>query len=376
MAARARKESDEAFLESMARELERGFVSRSLGFRALKLLWPGYTRSDLLAETFDRIFFHSATLASLPTRPALCLNVTVLNHGQVGKFSRDGFQTPYLGGVPSEEGSPPVALPGFPLARAVVASAAFPVGLPPLHLRLPLGTPPASLEGPLAGALRLSLTDGGVLENLGAQTLLQSKRFGTWNLLVSDAGPYERPWMASAFTPLRSLLISFLSADTLEQILNIMNSKENRSMRSAIARTVEDTWVSEIANDPSRHAELLAYLASARRSRRRLTFARLNQTWSRFLAGIPRWRWIELGARPGPENASLPTTATDALEFLTGAGIDTGRAREMYAELGGDARAEELNRVVTNFTALRPGDVRDLARHARWQVHLAHAVYD
>ena len=367
MAARARKQSDEGFLETMARELERGFVSRSLGFRALKLFWPGYTRSDLLAETFDRIFFQGVTLDQLPPRPALSLNVTVLNHGQVGKFSREGFQTPWLGAVPSAEGSPPVALPGFPLARAVVASAAFPVGLPPIHLRLPLGSPPASQEGPLAGAPRLSLTDGGVLENLGAQTLLQSARFGTWNLLVSDAGPHERPWRASGLTPLRSLVVSLLSAGTLERVLTLMNNKENRSMRSALARTVEDTWVSEAASDPARQPALTAYLAGAPRPRRRLLFARLDQTLGRFLAGIPRWRWIDLGVSPAPP--------TDAAAALRGAGVRIDSAEAMYSELGGDARAQELNHVVTQFTALRKEDIRDLAVTPAGRCIFPEAVY-
>jgi hypothetical protein len=60
---------------------------------------------------------------------------------------------------------------------------------------------------------------------------------------------------------------------------------------------------------------------------------------------------------------------------LRGAGVRIDGAEAMYAELGGDARTQELNHVVTQFTALRKEDIRDLARHARWQVHLSQAVY-
>ncbi|HKA87120.1 MAG TPA: patatin-like phospholipase family protein [Haliangiales bacterium] len=371
MAARLRREPEDAFLGRMARELERGFVLRSLGARALKLLLPGFTRTDLLADTFDRVFLAGATLDRLPDRPALCLNVTVLNHAQVGKLSKKGFQTPWLTGPPAAAGSTPVALPAFPLARAVAASAAFPVGLPPVALRLP-GEPPRT--GPLAGARTLWLTDGGVLENLGAQTLLASTGFGTWDLLVSDAGVRETAWTRSMATPFRSLLISILSAGTLERILTTMNDKENRSMRAAVARDVEATWVSQVARDPARQGDLAEHAAGSARPRRKLYFARVDQTWSRFLSGIPRWRWIELGVRNVP-TASPAYAPADAAAVLAAHGVALGAAKDLYRELGGDDRAAALNRVKTGFTALAPGDVRDLALHARWQVHLARAVY-
>jgi hypothetical protein len=245
------------------------------------------------------------------------------------------------------------------------------VGLPPLHLRLPLGTPAAPCDGPLARARRLSLTDGGVLENLGAQTLLQSSRFATWDMVVSDAGVREAPWTASPLTPLRSLVISLLSAGTLERILTVMNDKENRSMRTAIVREVEATWVAEVAVDASREAELAEYMKPVAAPRRRLCFTRMDQTRAEFLVRIPRWRWIELGVHPRSAAPSLD----EALGWLSDARVDVGPAGEMYDELGGDDRVAELNRIATNFTALRGPDIRDLARHARWQVHLAHAVY-
>jgi len=342
MAARARGESEAAFIDAMTAELARGFVLRSIGLRARKLLWPGTSRTDLIADTFDRVFFRGATLDALPARPALCLNVTVMNNAQVGKLSRDGFTT---------RGAPPSALPRFPLARAVAASAAFPVGLPPLRLNV--------------GPRPVYLTDGGVLENLGVQTLLRSTRFGVWDLLVSDAGTHEAAWSPSAWAPLRSLVVSILSAGALERVMTVMNNKENRSMRSLLATEVEATWVAAVAKDATRREQLAEYVASAPATRRKLYFTRVDQTWAHFLAGIPRWRWIELGVEP----------SADVEAALAGAGIDVTAAKAMYAELGGDDRVEKLNQIKTNFTALPEDDIRDLARHARWQVHLAHGVY-
>ena len=78
--------------------------------------------------------------------------------------------------------------PILPLSRAVVAAACFPIGFPPFVLdieKVPSGTScPSSFTKP--GSIYLS--DGGVLENLGVQTLLRSRRFGSWDIIQSDAG--------------------------------------------------------------------------------------------------------------------------------------------------------------------------------------------
>ena len=66
----------------------------------------------------------------------------------------------------------PVApLPDFRLARAVAASAAFPIGLKPMTLRRVGSFPKIGARAELAQLDALELTDGGVLENLGAESL-------------------------------------------------------------------------------------------------------------------------------------------------------------------------------------------------------------
>jgi hypothetical protein len=59
------------------------------------------------------------------------------------------------------------------------------------------------------------------------------------------------------------------------------------------------------------------------------------------------------------------------VEFLEKRGIDVDVARKHY-----DAgRAEESNRVSTNFTGLRGDELDALELHALWQVYACRAAY-
>jgi predicted acylesterase/phospholipase RssA len=375
--------STEQFVAQMRKELRSGFVLRSLGWRVFLLLLPGYTRSDLIANTFDRVLCGRRTLEELPERPALCLNTSVLNHGQVGKFSRHGFSTRDLGGERDEHGSNiPVPLPHFKLARAVAASAAFPIGLPPILLRKrELGEAPRT--GLLAGEDAITLCDGGVLENLGVQTLLKSHRFGAWDLIISDAGQRDVTWRPHSFGRwLAAFAIAAVSASVLRRVLELMNDKENRSMRSATIAEVERSWLLERI-DSSTPQTLASTIRDLRgmdpaTPRRRLIFVRLSQTWESLLAGISTHRLRELAREKDPTSSVEPPAgrAVDVQEFLkhhTRVGL--APALEMYRDLGGDRRAEHLNAVETGFTGLGENDIAGLVGHARWQVHVLHALY-
>jgi hypothetical protein len=48
----------------MREELAKGFVGRSLRPRLLKTLLPGYSRSNVIAETFDKVFFKANALTT------------------------------------------------------------------------------------------------------------------------------------------------------------------------------------------------------------------------------------------------------------------------------------------------------------------------
>ena len=382
VAAMIRGRSLGEFTNSMQKELSRGFVARSIRPSLLRLLSPGgpYSRTHLLAETFDRIMFQGLTLGHLPERPALCINTTVLNTGQTAKFSRDGFST---WGIAVSGGDPPHVVPwaNFPLARAVAASAAFPIGLPPLTIGLrdfPAGT---QFRGSLAEAKGVCLTDGGVLENLGIQTLLKSRRYASWNLVVSDAGVHDRPWRSGGIVDsVKGLGMWALSGRTLVRLMLLMNDKQNRWARQEVHKELIHSWLADELRRKSSVSPtgIGSYLDhEPNLPRRELLFVRVAQSWNSFFTSIPRWRLVELAERSGESESAIPSSDDPAriVEYLEGVGCDLSAALHHHAQLGGDGGAERLNRVKTGFSSLSPETVRRLAAHAAWQVHAAYSVY-
>lgn len=121
--------------------------------------------SRRVQAAYDRHLFHGATLQDLPdddAGPRFILLATNLSNGTLWRFSR-----PYMRDWRTE----PVWNPTLPLAHAVAASSAFPPVLSPNRLTLPAGQV-------------VTLTDGGVFDNLGLEPVL--KRCAT--LFVSDGG--------------------------------------------------------------------------------------------------------------------------------------------------------------------------------------------
>ncbi|MDE2823361.1 MAG: patatin-like phospholipase family protein [Chloroflexota bacterium] len=382
MTAKVKGWSVDRFIRGMQTELSRGFVARSVRSPLLLALTPHvpYSRSDLLADTLDRLLFHGLTLGQLPERPALCLNATILNNGQVAKFGRDGFSA-WGVSVPGATPSHVVPWSDFPLARAVMASAAFPIGFPPLTLRkrdFPKGTRFRDL---LSGTTKIHLTDGGVLENLGVQTLVKGGRYSAWNLIVSDAGVQQRPWRdRGAYGTFRGLLVWFLSRRILDRVMLLMNDKQNRWARQMIynqlllSRLVEETH----QTGPVTRERVESYVERQQmHAFRSLLFVRVAQDWRRFVRSIPRWRLIELGECVGADAASIPSMddVRGIVDYLGDVGCDLTAARDHYATLGGDRTAHSLNSVPTGFTALSEDTVQRLGVHAAWQVHAAHAIY-
>ena len=382
LAAKVKGWSLDRFITGMQRELSRGFIGRSLRTPLLRALTPcvPYSRADVLADTFDRVLFHGLTLGQLPQRPVLCLNATILNNGQVAKFERDGFSA-WEVSVPGATPPHVVSWPDFPLARAVVASAAYPIGLPPLTLRredFPRGT---RFRGLLAGATKIHLTDGGVLDNLGVQTLLKSHRHATWNMIVSDAGVQQRPWRDTGmYGMVKGFLVWLLSGRILDRVMLLMNDKQNRWARQMVynqilrGRLADETKRHEADGRERKSSSADQHQHTGRRS---LLFVRVAQDWNRFFRSIPRWRLQELGERAGACGDAIPSTDDPAviIDYLEDVGCNLTVAKDHYAQLGGDDVAHRMNSVSTGFTALSVDTVRCLALHATWQVHATHAVY-
>ena len=139
------------------------------------VLDPFSSRLDKLADAYDRDLFHGRTLGSLPGGPRLYLNATNLATGNMFFFVTGGGKAPEIG----EHELGTCTLADFPLSRAVAASSAFPPVFPPLKL--------AQDIYPAAGVDYVTLSDGGVYDNLGVNPLFR-KRNALDYLLVSDGG--------------------------------------------------------------------------------------------------------------------------------------------------------------------------------------------
>ncbi len=178
-------ESDRAtnFVASVVDPVRR-LAGKTIDVSAILLgtLLPGSV-GNRIASSYDRHLFSGKTLRAIPDEPRFVFNATSLQSGALVRISK-----PYLWDYRVGE----VREPDIPVAVAVAASSAFPPFLSPVVLRFEDGAfVPGSgedLETP-EYRRKLQLTDGGVYDNLGLETVW--KNFTT--VLVSDGGGKLRP---------------------------------------------------------------------------------------------------------------------------------------------------------------------------------------
>lgn len=140
------------------------------------LLDPFHSRLDALAATYERDLVGTRTLGDLKQCPRTYLNTTNLATGNLCFFVGGGDKPAEIGD--HELGS--YEDPTFRLSHAIAASSAFPPVFPPL--RLPAG------GFPTAGTVEhLSLTDGGVYDNMGVNPTLRARNALDY-VIVSDGG--------------------------------------------------------------------------------------------------------------------------------------------------------------------------------------------
>ena len=178
------------------RKFLKGRVGRAILLRLaapwnwLRLLMTPFGRSDLAAELYDDLLFDGATFAEINDHagPTIAIQATDVVEG--GRFA---FSNYWFSAICSD-------LARFPVARAVAASAAFPVVFSPVVLQNHAGSceytePPWVSEalalGPDAGRIyqnarhvrayrdataipRIYLVDGGVADNLGLHRVLDA----------------------------------------------------------------------------------------------------------------------------------------------------------------------------------------------------------
>ena len=110
----------------LKKRVQTGLLLRTLApWNWIRLASPGFGRSDLAAEYYDRLLFNHATFGDLTARdgcPFLSVNATDIGSGARFEFTQDEFDL--LGSDVSR----------FPVARAVAASSAYPVLLTPIVL--------------------------------------------------------------------------------------------------------------------------------------------------------------------------------------------------------------------------------------------------
>lgn len=137
---------------------------------------PFTTRLDELAKSYDRDLFNGMTLSALKNGPRIYFNATNLSTGNAFFFVAGENKKSEMGEwelhfVPAED---------IRVSKAVAASSAFPPVFPPLLLD----------QDTYAAAQTeyVTLSDGGIYDNLGVNPLLRVERNRLDYAIVSDAG--------------------------------------------------------------------------------------------------------------------------------------------------------------------------------------------
>lgn len=150
------------------------------------ILLPWVSINDQIIKEYKKYLYGGASLQDLPddaTGPRFIINATNVQSGAIMRFSRPYMADYQVGKVPS---------PTIPLAVAVAASSAFPPVLSPARLKLRDGEMqdmPGTTLHRKPFTTDIVLTDGGVYDNLGLETVW--KRYTT--VIVSDGGGQMAP---------------------------------------------------------------------------------------------------------------------------------------------------------------------------------------
>lgn len=144
------------------------------------VLDPFAGRLDKLAKSYEKDLFGKQTLDVLKDGPRIYLNSTNLSTGNMFFFVAGGGEDSEMG--EHELGVEPAG--AFRISRAVAASSAFPPVFPPLKIK--------DKDYTASRGDYVTLTDGGVYDNLGVNPLFRTKRNKIDYAIVSDGG---KPFM-------------------------------------------------------------------------------------------------------------------------------------------------------------------------------------
>jgi NTE family protein len=136
---------------------------------------PFRSAAQALARSYSRLLFGAASLQDLPDKPRFTFNTTNFATGSLFRWSKEYGADYQLGTIFSPE---------VPIADVVAASSAFPPFLSPMNIPVPGTLVDHSTMEPISNPThQLTLTDGGVYDNLGLQA---AESFHT--VLASDGG--------------------------------------------------------------------------------------------------------------------------------------------------------------------------------------------
>lgn len=168
--------------DSVLDDLETYLRTRSIAVSSVigGILNPFGSRLDALAKSYDKHLFSGARLSSLAGGPRLYLNATNLSTGNMFFYVAGGGKPEEMG----EHELGQVSGSNQKISTAVAASSAFPPVFPPLMV--------TEDEFPSELTDYVTLTDGGVYDNLGVNPLMRMERNQLDYALVSDGGkPFE-----------------------------------------------------------------------------------------------------------------------------------------------------------------------------------------
>ena len=206
------------------------------------VLSPWSSVAERVEKAYDSTLFGGATLQDLPDEPRFVFNATNLESGVLVRISKAYLADYRVGRVDR---------PTLPLALAVTASSAFPPFLSPCRIDLRgadwVTEPGNDLADRDGFRDEISLSDGGVYDNLGVETAW--KRYRT--LLVSDAGglmsgvaEVPNDWGRGLLRVL-SVIDNQVRSLRKKQVVGALRSGERQGMYVGIRSSVADYPVTD-----------------------------------------------------------------------------------------------------------------------------------
>lgn len=291
--------SDRAALMSRVIEPLRGMADTSIDVSSVLAgtFWSGNVGAHI-AGAYAQHLFGDATLQDIPDSPVFVINATNVETGSLWRFSKAYARDWRVGEI---------AHPRFRLADAVAASSAFPPVLSPFTLetrasdftQVEPGVDPAFLHD-------IALTDGGVYDNLGLETIY--KRCKT--VLVSNGGgalPADpsppSDWLRHTRRVI-DIIHNQVSSIRTRQLIAAYDQGLRRGTYWGIGTDISDYALPDAL--PAPHAQSLALAETA---------TRLTRMDSVLQKRLINWGYAVCDAAVRKYMAAIPTPSTPAFPY-------------------------------------------------------------